>query len=551
MKKSLSRKRISSKRKNLLKRTLKKNYRKRVRSSSKRVRKSSKRVRKSFKRIKMSRTLKKNNKRYSRKKLRKQRGGERPPEAKLNDLQNNFLNALDDFELVSVRVAKSPDDLVRAQNPQITGAEPKLQESYLVKQITTDNGKSATAYNLSVKVRRRRKSSLTEEFTYSILRRYSDLYKHCRDLPKKASWIKFPPRTWSWHNLSPEEIQDRADQLNTYFSNLDVSMLAVTQIYSFFRPGYLWKGSTWKQEGSAESQIIEEINTAIEQQKKSIRVQLLVDGDNPAGNPGELYNVIIKNRTNQTVSIVWYNDTFGILPKKQWMVVKEPVIQPGGTLTVPVYLNMTMAAIGDSHLRSEWTMKNEYGNKPTVILLANGGDEEEDRARKRYMLKKEEKEGKAAAVSETERVDEIKMQQETEMGAASQGISHTAAAKTASSSEILLANGGDEEEDPARKRYRLKKEEKEGKAAAVSETERVDEIKMQQETEMGAASRGTRHTPAAKTASRGTRHTPAAKTASSSEILPRGWHRVRSKDGRTFYHNARTKTSQWNSPREL
>ena len=117
MKKSLSRKRISSKRKNLLKRTLKKNYRKRVRSSSKRVRKSSKRVRKSFKRIKMSRTLKKNNKRYSRKKLRKQRGGERPPEAKLNDLQNNFLNALDDFELVSVRVAKSPDDLVRAQNP--------------------------------------------------------------------------------------------------------------------------------------------------------------------------------------------------------------------------------------------------------------------------------------------------------------------------------------------------------------------------------------------------------------------------------------------------
>ena len=75
MKNPLSRKRVSSKRKNLLKRTLKKNYRKRVRSSSKRVRKSSKRVRKSFKRIKMSRTLKKKNYRYSRKKLRKQRGG--------------------------------------------------------------------------------------------------------------------------------------------------------------------------------------------------------------------------------------------------------------------------------------------------------------------------------------------------------------------------------------------------------------------------------------------------------------------------------------------
>ena len=348
MRKSLSRKRISSKRKNLLKRTLKKNYRKRVRNSSKRVKV-------------LKRTLKKNN-RYSRKKIRKQRGGGRPPRSSISKMRNNFLDDLDNFELVSVDVEIS--NVTRSKTSDWKSAKVVYYHlSVTIRKITNDVAPPTEEF------------TPPEEFTYWIMRRYSDLYKHCRDLlstenrdllnkSQSEYRIKFPPKIWG--NLSEKEIQVRAEGLNKYFSKLNqTTLVGNNKLPDIFRPGYIWEAQwgSWHGNGDAESQIIAEINSAISRRQKSIRVRVSFGEKRGEGrDPNEEVTMI--NNTDRRLSI--YKTVYRDQGSREWRYAAE--LPPRGEHIEGTSSSKEFGAGGDDDLWSEWTMENEYGINPTIFL---------------------------------------------------------------------------------------------------------------------------------------------------------------------------------------
>ena len=355
MKKSLSRKRISSKRKNLLKRTLKKNYRKRVRNSSKRVKV-------------LKRTLKKNN-RYSRKKIRKQRGGGRPPRPSISKMRNNFLDDLDNFELVSVEMSSRGQMEVYNVTRSKTSKVAYYHLSVTIRKITNDVAPPTEEFTPPTE-----EFTPPEEFTYGIMRRYSDLYENrdllsteSRDMLSKSQsqhMIKFPPKIWG--NLSYKEIQVRAEGLNKYFSKLNqTTLVGNNKLPDIFRPGYIWEAQwgSWHGNGDAESQIIAEINSAISRRQKSIRVRVSFGEKRGEGrDPNEKVTMI--NNTDRRLYI--YKTVYRDQGSREWRYAAE--LPPRGEHIEGTSSSKEFGAVGEDDLWSEWSMIEEYGINPTIFL---------------------------------------------------------------------------------------------------------------------------------------------------------------------------------------
>ena len=387
----MSRKRISSKRKNLVKRTLKKKYRKRVQKSSKRVRKSSKRVKV------LKRTLKKNN-RYSRKKIRKQRGGDKPSTLGgfITQEQADFLNGLEDqYYCVSVNGVYNGGRFESTTEPITEKVRYKLLVKVKQKERTTSHPQDTDP-------------SKPLEFEYYIDRRYSELTA-LKDFVKDSQFRAqdpdtatevlelFPEKGWWYQHTNETDIQKRARFLHIFLNKFSETVLQGR----FCIPPILIPGAFYVSEDALEpeswrskavkseiSQAMESLGNKLQQGKlqekltaaetrvkelqeqhgqwetkaRGITVFPKPDGDIPATRN---VSMTIENNTGLELEIKYFRSG------KYEQLGKGDKLLSDTTIKINTLVGSKWR-LNNGEFACEWKVLKSWGTKPIVYLTKSG-----------------------------------------------------------------------------------------------------------------------------------------------------------------------------------